>query len=211
MADNKVFDVAPPATAPEKQATQTVPVRKIMVTDPNPSEATTAPEVTETSEDQKNVSRKAPTIAPINLAVTAEQPEQQAEAPAETDSADPKPEAITGQTTEAEAQEPALPETSEDETSEKEDPEKDEPDEAPDTPIKESFASTDALPNDSQRASAAAKETMQDPKIFDTKAYYVPIGNTKHKHTHARNSAIAGFITAAVVLGAVYVYVKTSI
>ncbi|HUD03386.1 MAG TPA: hypothetical protein VMR51_01205 [Patescibacteria group bacterium] len=74
----------------------------------------------------------------------------------------------------------------------------------PDTPAppKERYAATDALPDPGEKAAVEAKETMQDPKIFDTKEYYVPIGNTHHGHGHLKAALLFGVICAVVVIGA---------
>jgi hypothetical protein len=77
-----------------------------------------------------------------------------------------------------------------------------------DEPIKQSASVDSILPDDSQRAASTAKDAMQSPTMYDTKAYYVPIGNSQHRHGHLGGAIIAGLITAALAIGAVLVVVK---
>ncbi|MBP9820696.1 hypothetical protein KBC85_00985 [Candidatus Saccharibacteria bacterium] len=61
-------------------------------------------------------------------------------------------------------------------------------------PTKESPLSTDinidSLSNDS------ITNNMQQPRIYDTKQYYVPINDTNHKHGFIVGTIIAGVVTA---------------
>jgi len=69
------------------------------------------------------------------------------------------------------------------------------------------FTASDALPDPGQTASDEAKEEMQDPKIFDTKEYYVPIGVTHHSHGGLKMAFAFGILCAVVVVGAILFYV----
>jgi hypothetical protein len=73
----------------------------------------------------------------------------------------------------------------------------------PDTPApsKERFSAIDALPDPGEKVAAEAKDNMQDPKIFDTKEYYVPIGNTHHGHGHLKAALLFGVIFAIIIIG----------
>lgn len=66
--------------------------------------------------------------------------------------------------------------------------------EEPPKPTKESSLSTDinidSLSNDS------ITNNMQQPRIYDTKQYYVPINDTNHKHGFIVGTIIAGVVTA---------------
>jgi uncharacterized protein (DUF2062 family) len=44
--------------------------------------------------------------------------------------------------------------------------------------------------------------------MYDTKAYYVPIGKGKHRHGHVVGAVIAGIITALITAAIVYYFVK---
>lgn len=194
----KVFDIAHP-----EQTQAVAKPKKILLQEPTEDtfEATTAPELT-TKSSANVVSRKSMTIEPI----VAE--EAASTAPVETvpESAMAKEaETTEPEQPEAEAEEEEL-ETEEQivtETAEPEEEKPEEPEEEPAAPIKESFGMVDAGLDDSQRATAAAKEAMQEPKIYDTKAYYVPIGNSHHKHGHVAGAIVAGILTAAAVALAV--------
>lgn len=74
-------------------------------------------------------------------------------------------------------------------------------------PAAERFTASDALPDPGKTASDEAKQEMQDPKIFDTKEYYVPIGVTHHKHGSLKMAFLFGVICAVVVVGAIIFYV----
>jgi len=70
----------------------------------------------------------------------------------------------------------------------------------------EPFAATDALPDPGETAADEAKDDMQDPKIYDTKEYFVPIGNTHHKHGGLKMAFAFGILCAAAVVGAIFYY-----
>ncbi len=59
---------------------------------------------------------------------------------------------------------------------------------------------SDAIPDVSQKLTAVAEANMQQPKVFDTNEYFVPIEETVHKHGHVRESLIFGSILAIVVV-----------
>jgi hypothetical protein len=69
------------------------------------------------------------------------------------------------------------------------------------------FVASDALPDPSQPANDDSDLDMQDPKIFDTKEYYVPIGNTHHGHGSLKMALAFGVLCAAIVIGGVLYYV----
>jgi hypothetical protein len=71
---------------------------------------------------------------------------------------------------------------------------------------KERFAATDALPDPGQKAAEEAKNNMQDPKPFDTKEYYVPIGNTHHKHGSVKAAMAFGVLCAVLAVAAALYY-----
>lgn len=51
-------------------------------------------------------------------------------------------------------------------------------------------------------------EDAQQPRIYDTKKYHVPINDTNHKHGFLLGTIVAGVLTAAIVLGALILIVK---
>lgn len=61
--------------------------------------------------------------------------------------------------------------------------------------IKESPLSTDL---NIDRAISTAPTDLQQPRIYDTKQYYVPINDTKHKHGFLVGTIIAGVVTAVI-------------
>lgn len=72
----------------------------------------------------------------------------------------------------------------------------------------ETFVSTDAMPDtpsSNDLKNAEKSDTMQQPKIYDTNEYFVPIHETSHTHGFVKGSLIAGFIAAVLVLVAVAV------
>jgi len=119
-----------------------------------------------------------PVPAPAELAEEA--PKVAAEVPA----VDPLPESVPEEQKEEPAEE--IPE------------DKDEP--MPDT-----FEASDALPDSSERAANEIKDGMQDPKLYDTTAYHVPIKETHHSHGGVKAALVFGALFALIVVGgAVY-------
>ncbi|MEI6237385.1 MAG: hypothetical protein WCP03_02185 [Candidatus Saccharibacteria bacterium] len=74
-------------------------------------------------------------------------------------------------------------------------------------PTLDRFVASDALPDPSQPANDDTNQDMQDPKIFDTKEYHVPIGNTHHSHGSLKMALVFGVLCAAIVVGIVLYYV----
>lgn len=77
----------------------------------------------------------------------------------------------------------------------------------PDTPAPppERFSAIDALPEE-EKTTEEVKEGMQDPSIYDTKEYYVPIGNTHHSHGGLKMAFAFGLLCAVIVVGAIIFY-----
>lgn len=74
-----------------------------------------------------------------------------------------------------------------------------------DEPVSDNYEVSDALPDDSTRAANDIKQGMQDPKLYDTTAYHVPIKETHHSHGGVKAALTFGvFFAAAVVGGAIY-------
>jgi hypothetical protein len=70
-----------------------------------------------------------------------------------------------------------------------------------DVPIpEEQFASADITEDPGKKVAEAAKAEMQEPKIYDTKEYYVPIGKMHHKHGSKKGAFVFGVICAVVVV-----------
>ena len=57
------------------------------------------------------------------------------------------------------------------------------------------------LPDPATRAANAVKDEMQEPRIYDTTAYHVPIKDTVHNHGGVKSALIFGVIFAIVVVG----------
>jgi hypothetical protein len=75
-----------------------------------------------------------------------------------------------------------------------------------DVPVRsaENYSAIDALPDPGETAAIEAKEGMQNPKIYDTKEYYVPIGQAHHKHGSFKLALLFGIICAVIVVGIVF-------
>ncbi len=206
MADKKVFDIAHPEEAKSK------PARKLMTNEPTLEQNDSAtPEIQDEASKEPIVSSKGATLQPLSDNVVPEE----TEAPAIPGISD-LPEALAAQ--KEEQPEPVEAPASPIEEP-KEEVEETEPEPAPSElvpeeteekvePIKENASTDSILPNDSQRATAVAKDAMQSPTMFDTKAYYVPIGNSQHKHGHAFGAIVAGLVTAIVVVGGILAAAK---
>ncbi len=231
MDDKKIFDVTPPKTPESIEAAKNA--RKIMLSDPQLKQDTSATPDIETATDQ---SPKATTlhtelnISPLTMdssTSSAPEVEKPAAKPVKVKEADkptepanevaPDVEAVdepSGSPTEQENVDQADEQTDEPAKSDEEKievQELDTPDavvEGKDEPVKESAAVDSILPDDSQRATATAKDAMQSPTMYDTKAYYVPIGNSQHRHGHVLGAIVAGLLTAAAVAGAVFAAAK---
>jgi hypothetical protein len=70
-------------------------------------------------------------------------------------------------------------------------------------PKPESFESTDALPDDNDKRTAEVVDKMQQPRIFDTKEYFVPIHETTHSHGFVKGSIVAAVVTVVIMLAVV--------
>jgi hypothetical protein len=230
MDDKKIFDVTPPKTPESIAAAKNA--RKIMLNDPQLKQDTSAtPDMEQTTE--KAIKVETPHVE-LNLspltkeanAGTAPEVEKSTAKPIEAqeakESIEPANETIAAPEP---VEEPSLSVTEQedadavekiDEPTESEEEQSEVEELSPpqsvteekDEPIKESAAVDSILPDDSQRATATAKDAMQSPTMYDTKAYYVPIGNSQHRHGHVIGALIAGLLTAAVVVGAVFAVAK---
>lgn len=60
---------------------------------------------------------------------------------------------------------------------------------------------TAGLPDPATRAANAIKDQMQEPKIYDTNTYHVPINETTHSHGGVKSALVFGAIFAVVVVG----------
>lgn len=221
MDDKKIFDVAPPKTAESVEAAKTA--RKMLLSSPElkPDEVTTAPEIE--SSPKKTIKPRAElTITPPSEVVGSEEPtapevtdipkvinedpvpiesaKEEAPSPLESTESETKDSSATTEPKAPVAEEPPAPEK-EPESADSASDEKDEP-------IKELVSFDSIVPDTSQRAATTAKDAMQSPTMYDTKAYYVPIGNSHHKHGHVLGAVLAGIITAVVVAGAVFAAAK---
>lgn len=74
----------------------------------------------------------------------------------------------------------------------------------PEPPVKSRgpYEASDSLPDENDKKTTEATDGMQNPKIYDTKEYFVPIKNSTHSHGHL-GTAIAGVVAAAVVMAVV--------
>lgn len=68
----------------------------------------------------------------------------------------------------------------------------------------QSFDATDNIPDAAQQLSTATTNTMQTPRIYDTKEYFVPIHETTHSHG-VFGTVVAGIVSALIVLAIVVV------
>lgn len=73
--------------------------------------------------------------------------------------------------------------------------------EAKDTIVTPSYSSVDSLPDKSEAAANSLKDDMQEPKIYDTSVYHVPIKETVHGHGGVKSALVFGLIFAIVVVG----------
>jgi hypothetical protein len=64
----------------------------------------------------------------------------------------------------------------------------------------EQFASANITEDPGKKAAETAKADMQEPKIYDTKEYYVPIGRAHHKHGGLKGPFVFGIICAIIVV-----------
>lgn len=55
----------------------------------------------------------------------------------------------------------------------------------------------------------ADTEDAQQPRIYDTKKYHVPINDTNHKHGFLLGTIVAGVLTAIIVLGVLMLIAKS--
>jgi hypothetical protein len=199
MADSKVFDVAHPKTD-DVTAPTVKPPRKIMLSEPVLEQGTSAtPEIEDTPEvvDKNPISRTGTKITPRTENITVDSETAPEVGSWEVAASEKSP------TTELPAENPTSTVQKEVAETETEEPavEKVEP-------VKDLSSIDSILPDTSQRASAVAKDAMQSPVMFDTKAYYVPIGNSQHKHGHVLGAIVAGIITAAIVVGSILLLAK---
>jgi hypothetical protein len=201
VADKKVFDI----THPEQSPSVSEKPKKIMLAEPKAedTQAASAPELAATP-DAAPVSRRGMTIKPASSAgqlVEVKTTESEvSESATQIVSVATKPAEATATDTEVEV-EPVVGEVlNTEETPTEAAPEASEESL---TTIQEPFGVADIGLNDSQKATTAIKQTMQDPKIYDTKVYYVPIGKTHHKHGHVAGAVLAGLLAGAAAIGAI--------
>lgn len=220
----KFFDVAPPKSA--ASSPPIVQPRKnqmISITEPEPA-ATDGPNTLLAPSD--NIPHRELIIdvpTPKTESVTQPEPEvvsaealtkNQPEVVADTEPEEPiaakvdeqEQVAVDEPATEASAIDP-LPETVAAESSQEPQPSEKELAEADkEIPASEGYAISDALPD---KSVSEAKDAMQDPKIYDTNAYHVPIKETHHGHGSAKAAfAFGALFAAAVVACALYVMMR---
>ena len=65
------------------------------------------------------------------------------------------------------------------------------------------YEAVDALPTKAAQDVTTATDAMQQPRVYDTKEYFVPIHDTSHKHGYMVGTIIAGIITAIIAVAAV--------
>jgi hypothetical protein len=221
MDDKKIFDVTPPKTPESIAAAKNA--RKIMLNDPQLKQDTSAtPDIVQTPQlpEKPAVPHAELNIAPLVKETppttefkikdtstesetahvseeVSEEPSsilESVEEPAVSPSEEEVPDVDVNKVEENEEQTKEVEKTVES---------KDRPEEK-DEPIRESASVDSILPDDSQRASATAKDAMQSPTMYDTKAYFVPIGNSQHRHGHVFGAVIAGLFTAIIVAAIVF-------
>jgi hypothetical protein len=78
---------------------------------------------------------------------------------------------------------------------------------APNTPAPAPQNPINTIPDPGEKMAQQMRANMQEPKIYDTKEFYVPIGNSHHKHGDARTAFLFGIVCACVLVGAVLYYV----
>lgn len=64
----------------------------------------------------------------------------------------------------------------------------------------EQFATANITEDPGKKVAETAKANMQEPKIYDTKEYYVPIGRAHHKHGGLKGPFVFGIICAIIVV-----------
>lgn len=225
----KFFDITPPSSAASNsKAPKIVPQkRQVMVSEPDsqPADVLLPPSEVGTSSEKTvkpPTTQKAKTILPPAPEETAAKKadDTKEDSVKEAESIVPSPsvetevaEASEGQTTEL----PPSELTDSTPASSDEMPAVDplptstaqEPEEAPvsepepedkETPVTDTFSAKDSLPDDSQKAADAIKTEMQEPKIYDTTAYHVPIKETMHGHG----------VTSAFVFGAIFAVITVA-
>ncbi|MCU0667293.1 MAG: hypothetical protein MUF85_01605 [Patescibacteria group bacterium] len=68
----------------------------------------------------------------------------------------------------------------------------------------ENFDAVDNLPSDIAKISTTVSDNSQQPKIYDTKEYHVPITAASHKHGGSVGTVIAGALSAIAVVVVIY-------
>ena len=229
----KFFDVAPPKQAPAPQASvQQHKNQMINVTSGDESETTIDPmlatvatvvhreKVIETPESMRTPAET--DIVPSTTEVTNEPEtpvtvEQTTAEPTPVDATRSEPDTVPepmAETIESPPTVDPLPETANADTEQSAPVDSPDTQEQPadkDVPVieTETYAASDALPDDSQKLAGDTKATMQDPKIYDTNVYHVPIKETVHGHGSAKAAFAFGALCAVVaVAAAVYFMVK---
>lgn len=69
--------------------------------------------------------------------------------------------------------------------------------------------SADPLPDHSQKNSKKTREAMQQPTVYDTKEYYLPIKELHHGHGSKKQAIVFGIIFAAIIVAAAVFYLAT--
>ncbi|MFO0882028.1 MAG: hypothetical protein U0491_01085 [Candidatus Saccharimonadales bacterium] len=208
----KFFDVTPPAESAPKASTKK---RQLVVVDSNadaeditplPSEFNKTDDTTETTKVEV---KREKVIQPPTLEAAPEQtptdtkesekvveqptgsaPEETAEVAKDEDGIEePKVETIGVDPIPANEEKPAEP---------VEEP-KPEPEDK-DVPIANTFTTIDSLPDDNQKAADAVKTDTQEPRLYDTKAYHIPIKETTHGHG-TKSAFVFGALFAVVFVG----------
>ncbi len=208
----KFFDVTPPSTSPAKVSPKK---RQVIVNEPNEESNDTILPTTEFEE------AKPPEAAKVEVKreKIVQPPESDDKSEEAKEKTEPTPETLTVaspvvETEEVNSQiEPEVEKTPEDVPLKEElgvnplptvEPEQEAPTitnpepEDVDTPITTTYSATDSLPEDT--TTDATKTETQEPKIYDTTAYHIPIKETTHGHG-TKSAFIFGTVFALVFVG----------
>ena len=214
----KFFDVTPPSAPAVQKAT--IKKRQVIVSDPTEStdesaEATTTQIAADPAKTSKKLTVKHEKIVAPPQPSDTVSTESVEDAPT---TATPPPEPTEGEpvdvsATDANSEPPAPPEPigSDPLPVAKEEPPVEQTPPQPedtDTPVSQAFTVTDALP---EARPALTGTEVQEPKIYDTTAYHVPIKETTHGHGTVSAfvfGAIFAVVTVSGIIYAVLVFAK---
>lgn len=208
----KFFDVTPPtASAPKTPAKK----RQLVVVNSNVEAEDTTPLPSEFNETdgaaettkvevkrEKVIQPPSPEITPELTPADVKEPEKAVEQPAET-----VPDETAEGTQEETKAEEVAPEpigvdpisVAEQQPAEPKEEFKSEPEDK-DVSVASTFTAIDSLPDDNQKAADAVKTDTQEPRLYDTKAYHIPIKETTHGHG-TKSAFVFGALFAVVFVG----------